>query len=351
MKIAVFPAQFVTDLDHRESYKFFRSLKAGLTSGLRKFEIDHLLCAEVMHYSALPKYADKVYVLGNFYKEYVKPMVGRNTHYQSLGFAEGFLPFPEDHLSKVISDVDAVLVSTRSKCKEVVLQRANDLDKVIAVIDHFDDPEIYNATMLSDAQIYRAIDDLESFDLYLKHDVPLGLTRDKLIPIAPMPTTLVPLQESFQKKDSVIFAGRFNYSDRPESARAEFIEDLRQRLPDATFYNTGETPLSRAEFSNLMCAAKICVSPPGKVWDSTRHSESVVFKALPLISKPNCEILGTLSGAIFNDANMEDRVEEILSRGSTYLSAFDQWASCVREHHSLDARARLLVEKLGALLR
>lgn len=351
MRIAVFPAQFVTDRDRRESYKFLRSIKAGLTSGLRKFETDHLLCAEVMHYSALPKYADRVYVLGNFYQEYVKPMIGRNTHYRSLGFAEGFVPFARGHLSKVISDVDAVLVSARSKDKKMVIQRAKELDKVVVIIDHFDDPDIYDTTTLTDTRIYRAVDDIESFDLYLKHDVPIGLIRDKLIPIAPMPTTLAPHQKRCRKKDLVIFAGRFNYSDRPESARAQFIENLRPRLPYAAFYNTAETPLSRSEFSSLMCAAKICISPPGKVWDSTRHTESVVFKALPLITKPNCEIVGELTGAIFNDSNMENRVEEILSQNSRYVSSFDEWVSCVRAFHSLDARARILVEKLGALLR
>lgn len=372
-RVLIVPSEFVTTYSKRRLWKFKRVCKALRYRRFQTaFEVmnAHMLVAEVLHYADIPKIlgVENTYMVGRYYRDYTRKSIPRHTRYPSLHKTPKGTYIDESELAEVIKKVEAVIICKRAgSLGDRARSLARKHDVFMAVVDHFDDLELYknpDTKPLTDGLRYG-----QDYHLYFKHDIPLGRASDTLLPIAPMPVRVesypVAAWNGYQRDISVFYRGQQRLGVL-RGDRHQLAELIRSHIPSAVIDNQPKRKtFSVKEYWEKLARSLIAYTPSGKVWDSTRHCETALFGCVPLIPQPDCE---TVNSAVRNGENAIayetqrtrngeyvvvnvkktlDRVKEVLSDGIELPRIAESWRQEVFVNHTTEARARYLVDAIN----
>lgn len=329
----------------------------------------HYLCTEHYHYADIVEClgSDSVHMLGKYYPEYIQTDFDPYTRYPSLHNT----PIIK-HIFGSIEDInieqyDAIIIGIRSgELGEKLRKRALKKNIMVVIIDYFDHLDVYaNPTLEC---VTRGLVWKKDFDLYFKHDLPLMVNEEYLLPIAPMPIrnkAYPKINVQWKNKNTPIFySGRSGH--RPRADRIQLCEEIGRRINGSKIVEIGPyEKISIVDYANNLANTKIALSPSGKVWDSTRHSETGLYLNVPLIPKPDCQ---TVNNLIKNDINalqyeieinkvsgiyqvkcIDDLIEKInyyLEHDQDLMGMAAKWRQEILESHTTLARAQYMLRNI-----
>jgi hypothetical protein len=365
-KILIVPASYITNYRNRKILPYKNIIKhifqRNFHEILSEFKKDYL-CTEMYHYGDIPKVLGEknTWILGNYYNEYATNVMDPNTRYISLHNTT-----PGTHINfkdafNNLHDFDALLISIRSgKAGEKLRKKAKKLNIFVGIIDYFDDLEIYKNKSIKN--LTRNLIYNQDFDIYFKHDIPKGMAEEWLFPLAPMPLRIEnypDLETNWSKKNVPVFYSGRN-SHKPRKDRLIITDAIQKHISGSRIKNIAPfEELKVSDYLHNLQNAKICFSPSGKVWDSTRHVELAVYKNVPLIPVPDCETVGSVVKDSINciSYNFDPQkslssidTKEIIEKINFYIKNDTQlkiiaenWNSDIIESHTTIARANYII--------
>ena len=187
---------------------------------------------------------------------------------------------------QTLTKFDYILCSSRFENKYLnILEKASKVNIPIAIIDAFDDEPVYEQ-----GEAYLLKTQKYTYDLLFKKDLPLGMSSEKILPLAPMPYPSN--KEYFFKKEKAFNSIFFSGADRPNITRPDrgiICNYLMQAFPESKiFLNKPKLPNDLYEYLNQ--ESLIQLSPCGRVWDSFRHCGAAIDSPILVIPKNDCEL-------------------------------------------------------------
>ena len=370
-KVLIVPSKYITNIYSRELARW----KSIIGNAIRMRPKDvyeylnaHMLCTEHYHYADIAAILGKenVYIVGNYYREYVLDEIPENTRYPSLHKTPSAIHCSVKHALSMISDFDVVIIGVRSgEYGNLIRKEALKKGVFVVILDYFDHVDLYADWRIEYA--LRGLKYKDDFDLYFKHDLPCEVNLPYIMPLAPMPCRL----ESYRKNDinwetrdiPVCYSGRDSHGAR--SDREELVELVRRGVNGAVIKHIGQgQQMGVTEYLSLLYASKIALSPSGKVWDSTRHSEIGLCGCAPVLPVPDCKIVGDPIMSDVNAITYEYKLEkgvysiknkgELIDKISYYLNNDDElegvarkWSESVMKSHTTYARSEYVLNEIG----
>lgn len=326
------------------------------------------LSVEHYHYIDLVKIIGRqnVFMLNEFNEKYLTSKIDQTSPYISMNNFNEPTYISYKNAMDMISKCDVIISSVRLDNKgKRLLEFSKSLKKFIVIVDYLDHLDIYKSNSHDKDILYRGKKLGTDFSLYLKHDIPLNFKDDDCIyPLAPMPVR----QENFpdaernftSKENSFFYSGRIKHGVRND--RVELIKLISNHFNNLYFNFSEDAFLTMNNYIKAAINSKICVSPSGKVWDSTRHCEIGLLNSAPLIPKNNCKILGEPlldlencilyevndSFSILNNQKLIHKLNELIKEiNQEKLSNIAKsWRDNVLKHHTTLARAKFLYNKI-----
>lgn len=371
MKALIIPSQFTTTIHRRNLYKFKNILKSSLKfnfKNLLNIYKDHLLSTESYFYSHFPEVlgSNNVFILGHFYKEYTNEYFDEFTRYPSINKNQicNFLSYKTavDDLTKF----DFILIGIRSSnIGRNIAKLAKKKNIPVVILDYFDDKQVYQNHMLMHRGLKYGFD----FDIFFKHDIPLDYQDKFTFPLAPMPidpnSYLNIFDKNEIKKYDIFYRGRNNHGPRDD--RKYLSNILKQNFKNSKIENIDSyEKISLRDYCKNFAQSKLAFSPSGKVWDSTRHTETAIYGNIPILPIPDCKITGseTISSnhaILYNPAKiMKDgvylnqvieRIKFILNDERKYLQIANNWKNFVLSNHTLSKKSEYIINSIKLLIK
>lgn len=373
--LLIVPSFLITTPSHRARWRWrnvLNSLRNGLVRQAWEMLTTHLLSAEVLHYADVAALlgAGRTFIVGAYYPDYTRSSPGPYSRYPSLCKTPAGTPVRERDVGDLLPHVDAVVIGTRAGAVgDRVRRLAKARGVFVAMLDHCDDLAVYGSPEA--APLTGGLRYGYDYDLYFKHDIPLGRASGTLLPLAPMPVR----PESFPQVPAdgrrpipVFYRGQQRLTVL-RGDRAQLAALLRDRIPGAVIDNQPvRKTYALAAYWRDLARARIAFSPSGKVWDSTRHTEAAMFGCVPLMPLPDCEtvrgavrdgeqIVGYRTArlpdgryAVVDPEGTIDRVRDLLRDERALERMGRAWRDTVLAHHTTRARAHYLLEAIGERL-
>lgn len=365
MKILVVPSFFITNYKSRELYRkinFIKNiLKLNIKSALYSFN-EHLLSAEILFYSEIGSIIgeDNFYILGDLYDEYKKENIPLNTPYPSLHNKKINRNINFREAITNIKNFDYIVVGINSgnygkKIKNLGIR----YQIPVTIIDYFD--HIFDHSSYDNKILFKELEYKKDFNLFFKHDLPKNRQDEIVKPLAPMPCEpknyLIP--NVFDKSIDIFFRGRNTPSAKKD--RIIMLQYLKKNFSNISidiFDNNTNLDFSHFDYSKKLSQSIIAFSPSGKTWDSTRHTETGLFGCIPLIPRPDIDIVGNIDdmyNCLMYDPNklesselekLQEKIAFVLKDKKTKDQLSKKWMDTVLEKHTLVSRSKYLVKEL-----
>jgi hypothetical protein len=365
--ILIVPSQFITDIHKREIIRLKNSLlqlkSLNFKKSLESFK-SHMLCTELYNYSDIPilNGMKNTYILGNYYREYTIKKIPELTRYPSIhNNAEGNHINLKEALS-LIHIYDAIIIGIRSgKVGNIIRKEGIKRNIPIIMIDYFDHKEIYSNS--SYENLFRGLKPNYDFNIYFKHDLPIGLGKKNIYPLAPMPcnpNNYPKINSDWSNKNINIFY-RGRNSHNPRADRIQITEIINNNIPNSIIEKINlNDNFTLNDYAFNLAKSKIAISPSGKVWDSTRHTEVSIFNCAPLIPEPDCEVVNDCikDGVnaitynplnVINNNNLIDKINFYLSNDSKLEEIGKNWNKEVNSYHTINSRSKYILDKINYL--
>ena len=366
MKALIIPSQFTTNIHRRGLYKFKNILKSILKSNIQNIKgiyKDHLLNTESYFYSHFPKILgqDNVYAVGRFYNEYTNRHIDQYSRYPSLNKNEITNQVSFNFAKNNLHLFSFILVGIRSgNIGKEIIKIAKKKNIPVIILDYFDDKDVYSNHSL----IHRGLKYKYDFDFFFKHDIPLDYSDKYTFPLAPMPID-PNSYPSFKhidepKKYDIFYRGRSAHGPREDRLfLAKILKEKfkRSKIEEINSYEK----ISIEDYCKNFAESKFAFSPSGKVWDSTRHTETAVYNNIPIIPIPDCRLSGdnkiSSDNSIAYDPKLIiennnylndiiDQINHLLSNGKAYSEVSKNWKKFVYENHTLIKKSRFIIETI-----
>lgn len=366
MKALIIPSQFTTNIHKRDLYKFKNILKSILKLNLKNIKNifkDHLLNTESYFYSHFPNILgkDNVYVVGKFYNEYTRKYIDQYSRYPSLNKNNISNEISFNFAKNNLNLFSFVMVGIRSgKIGKEIIKLSKKKNIPVVVLDYFDDKDVY----MNHSLIHRGLKYKYDFDFFFKHDIPLDYIDEYTFPLAPMPIdpssypSFNHINES--KKYEIFYRGRSGHGPRDD--RLFLSKILKQKFDRSKIEEINSyEKISIEDYCLNFFNSKFAFSPSGKVWDSTRHTETAVYNNIPIIPIPDCKLSGSKNInsnnsiaydpklIIENDNYLQDiidRIKNLLSNEREFSEVSKNWKSFVYENHTLVKKSQFIIETI-----
>jgi hypothetical protein len=203
-----------------------------------------------------------------------------------------------NYVKKNIKSFNCVIFSNfTANDPELIELRTNFIkNKVLVCI--FEHQDIDNIELInSDNIITNGLIINKDFNLYFKKDIPLGINRPWLFPIAPDPIRLksfkINLKKMSEKNISVFFSGILDKETTFIQRnillnKFKYFKNSKIRIIDLNLHYSKRI-FSNKDLENQMSEAKFVLSPPGRSWTTTRHVNMACFNCIPIISEPDIQ--------------------------------------------------------------
>jgi len=370
MNILIIPSLFITNYKSR-NFQLIKSFLYQKIIKKKKISLkdvsSHFFYAEHYNYSYISKINEEknTYILGNYYSNYTTELIPEFSRYPSSHKTPKGNHISYNEVFDILPKLDCILVGIKSiNFTKKILQQAKKNNIFVAYLDYFDDPEIYNINSISEKRLTRNYKKNIDFDIYFKHDIPLSVPKDYLYSICPMPINFhnYPKIEATlfnKKKFDMSFSGREHNSIHVE--RVNLLNLLKDNFKkfESKMINPHEK-ISIKEYCSLMNDTKIAFSPSGKVWDSTRHAECAIYKNVPLIKKPNCQLANNFLVNDDNSINYEinyseneiikkqneilEKINFIANNENQFNKISNNWYNEVLNKNTLEERSKYILK-------
>jgi hypothetical protein len=372
MKLLIVPSEYITKLHNRNLDRFF-----GIVSNLKRFNFTkaynvykaHYLSTEHYYYGDIVSVLgyENVAIVGSYYKEYLTTSLDPYILYPSLFNTPKTRSISKSAALSELYQYDAIIFGGRcGEFGEILKKEALRKSKYIVQLDYQDDKEIYKSR--SEMLLTRGMKYGCDYHMYFKHDIPLGMKSNRVLPIAPMPIRFenYPLikRNWNEKSTNVFYSGRISHGARND--RGQLIKKISELIPksEIKFTNSHEVD-TIFNYVNSLSRSKIALSPSGKVWDSTRHCETAVYNCAPLIPQPDCETVGNLirdddnalaykikflkhtgEFSIIDIDKLIDRIKDCIEDDSKLFSIAKNWTLEIQKNHTTYSRAAYIVDTI-----
>ena len=332
-----------------------------------------MLCSELYNYADIPKIngTKKTFILGNYYNEYTTKTIPENTRYPSIHNNPNGTHINLGDALNMLKSFDCVIIGIQAnEIGNQIREKALKYSIPVVLLDHFDHPEVYLDPSFKN--IFRGLESKKDFNLYFKHDLPKGKYIDQLLyPLAPMPCNpknYPKLNSVWTKKNiSIFYRGRTSHNPRED--RVLMSEEIKKRIEFSNIQNIDQTEkITIFDYAKNLSKTKIALTPSGKVWDSTRHTEIGLYNCVPLIPEPDCETVNDFikdneNAIVYNVNKLNNRsknsrinIESIMEK-IEYLLADDdklkemakKWRDEVLLNHTIYARSNMVLDKIRSL--
>ncbi len=374
--ILIIPSNFITNIESRFFYKTKNIIKSFIKFDSKKIIENmnaHNLCAENYHYEGFADFKNlNVYMLGEYYPEYIEKIIPKFSRYPSMHRSKLNNYISINEVINNIKIFDCIIFGSRvSKKVNKILSIAKKNNILRVLVDHFDDQNIYFSNNYEN-YLYDNFKFKNDFDLMFKHDLPKDCDLENIYPICPMPIRkdnyFDILKPKTDKILNISFSGRVGHNN---STDREFFQDLLENYENSNFMNINfKQKISVKSYLKTLSSSKIAVSPYGKVWDSTRHSEIAIYNCLPIIPKPNCKLS---DGIEVNDENsinyelnyddktkkfkildediLKDKIQYYLNNENLLKKNSLNWSNMINKYNSFGARANFILKKIKSYLK
>ena len=354
MKILLVPSLFITDYKSREIYRkknFLKNiLKLNFQTALYSLN-EHLLSAEILFYAKLGQIIGKenVFTLGNLYEEYTSKHIPLDTHYPSIHNKEIILPLNFTDAKNSIKNFDYIIVGINSgHFGDKIRNLGIKYQIPVVVIDYYD--HIFDHNSYNDKILFKELEYKKDFNLFFKHDLPKNRQDETIKPLAPMPCEPsnynIPL--SFNKTLDIFFRGRKTPSAKKDRIKLlEFLKNNFTNILIEIFERDITFEYSHRNYCEKLSQSILAFSPSGKTWDSTRHTETGLFNCIPLMPKPNIDIIGKISdmnNCLLYDPSklskndleeLNEKIKYVLNDNYVQKNIRKNWADTVLKKHTL----------------
>lgn len=343
--------------------RILRSAKRRLGSSSMVYD------SEIQRYGDIPAVLGKenVFFFGKLYPHFFSKSIPPFSPYPSChgtSFAESVCE--ENEAKRVISRVDAVLVSVRAGMRgKLAIEEAKRVGKTVAIIDVYDHYANYGLQDVGETELCRGFRRGKDFDIYFKNDLPLGYRSDTVLPLAPCP--LRPESYSFRalpKDTDIFFSGRRRVRGQADG------EELLNALAGASLkirtvmHEKRLDFLSLREYWDFLSSARIALSSSRLAWDSFRHCETgLAPKTALLAPKPYIETVGPElkdgKNAVLYETELRNgkyhlvRADDVLEKIRYYLAhpsvleiIAEAWTRDVLVGHTIFSRSKYIVESI-----
>lgn len=374
--ILIIPSNFITNIESRFFYKTKNIIKSFIKFDSKKIIENinaHNLCAENYHYEGFADIKNlNVYMLGEYYPEYIEKIIPKFSRYPSMHRSKLNNYISINEVINNIKIFDCIIFGSRvSKKVNKILSTAKKNNILRVLVDHFDDQNIYFSNNYEN-YLYDNYKLKNDFDLMFKHDLPKDCDLENVYPICPMPIRkdnyFDILKPKTDKTLNISFSGRVGHNN---STDREFFQDLLENYENSNFMNINfKQKISVKSYLKTLSSSKIAITPYGKVWDSTRHSEIAIYNCLPIIPKPNCKLS---DGIEVNDENsinyeleydddtkkfnildediLEDKIQYYLNNENLLKKHSLNWSNMINKNNSFEARANFILKKIESYLK
>ncbi len=371
MKALIVPSRFTTDIHKRNLYKtknIIKSLVKLKVKNILSIFKDHLLNTESYFYSQFPKILGKenVYIVGNLYKEYNNKFNDQYSRYPSLNKNQISLQISYKFVKDNINLFDFILVGIRSgNIGKKIIQIAKKKDIPVIILDYFDDQNVY----MDHSLIHRGLKHKHDFDLFFKHDIPINYFDDFTFPLAPMPIDPESYpnfdKKDYERKYDIFYRGRDSHG--PRNDRIFLTNILKKEFKNSKIEVINSyKKISIENYCKNFAESKFAFSPSGKVWDSTRHTETAIYNNIPIIPIPDCRLSSdkkiTNNHAIIYDPlrvikdynYLKDIIEQIkyINSNERIFSEMSlSWKKFVYDNHVLIKKSNYIIEIIKSLIK
>ena len=382
--ILIIPSNYITNIESRFLYKIKNVAKQFIKADYKEFMEGiraHLLCAENYHYDGFAEINEvNTFILGEYYPEYIMEEIPKFSNYPSMHNCKLKKSISINNVLEDIKIFDYIIFGSRSGnyIKKILdLAKKKNIPRIL--LDHFDDTQIYSSKNIN-YNLSKRFKYKEDFDLMFKHDLPTNCDLDYVYPICPMPIRAdnyykITNKEELSKNIDISFSGRVGHNNATDR---EYFQDILKGYENSKFVNIAlkaksykavdkDKVSSLKSYLDMIASSKIALSPFGKVWDSTRHSELAIYNCLPIIPQPNCKLSDGIEvndeNSINYELNFDEKVgkskiikQDIIKDKISYFLKHDEqrnkiaknWSDMINKHNSFKSRAKFILDKSKA---
>lgn len=369
-KILIVPMDLIIeDKAERHSVAFF----AGGLKAIKRsvFGATSVYNGELQFYADIPQVLgeNNTFLFGRYYPHFYSKAIPTDCAYPSCHGTPRAVELSKTEARRVVSDVDAVLVSTLAGERgRVAIREARACDIPVAMIDFKDHYSIFGGAK-NEAELFRGFARGRDFDLYFKKDLPLGWKDDVVLPLAPVPVRPESYHFRNLPKDTNIF---YSGKIRPKGTgdRGDIVDLVKNNFSGAKIFEhiDHSTFLSLRDYLDWLSRAKIALSPSGVVWDSFRHCEvGLAPDTLLFAPRPYMEVVGPkledgvnallyeteFRGGKYHLIREKEVIEKIrfyLNNSSERERIASNWAHDVRVGHTGLARSKYIIESIEKII-
>lgn len=370
-KILIVPVEAIVEKEPSQSVAAF-FVRAAKYLKRRAWKDTSVYDGELQFYADMPSILgeENVYVFGRYLPHFYSSSIPDDSAYPSChGIPRSVAVIHPAEVKRIIREVDAVLVSSRSGAKgRMVIEAAREYDVPVSIVDFKDHYSIFEGPA-SEKEICRGFKKGSDYDLYFKKDLPLGRKTDYILPIAPVPVRPESYRFRVLPKDKDIFySGKMRAKGTGD--RGDIVDLVKTNFPRSVVFEHVDrsTFLSLKDYLDYLSRAKIALSPSGVVWDSFRHCEvGLAPKTLLLAPRPYMEVVGPFLedgvNAVLYDTEFRDvkyhltHTRELIEKIKYYLQSdrdrvriADNWTRDVRSGHTGAARSKYIAESISKTL-
>ena len=323
---------------------------------------------ELQFYADIPLILgkDNTFIFGKYHSYLFSKKVNENCPYPSCHGTPMGEFVKKENIQNIISEVDAVLLSTRGgKRGAYVSSIAREKGVPIAMFDYLDHEDNYGAEEIEKDLCYQ-YEYGKDYNLYFKKDLPLGYKTDNILPVAP--NAVRPESYEFinmSKEFDVFYSGRAR-QDRCQKDREESVDLIKKHIINSLIidHDDRKTFMTTREYWDNISKSRMCLSPSGRVWDSFRHTETGLAQETLLIApKPYVETTGPKMvdgvNSLLYETELKDgrysikdtnllieKINYYLERPKLIKKISKRWTSDVLSGHTISARSEYIIRSM-----